>query len=667
MPPPGPPADVAAWQADDFREARKTRHPRLAEAIEQLVTRSANSENVSGLLIELLSVDPAVARAGMQPPPPAADPAAQPPGPIPVPSAEIILRTLASSPDEAAHQAVVDVLYGRRLTPLEDRRALELIALAWSATPHAASGDLLFQLLTEPTTFRAAKPEDNHPNLLHPVDARSLQALVWPQIQLGLTADLRLRLTDHLGKKATAKADHDLFGGALIEHRADNLDCWLKMFGNRAFDERVRQTAEGYLASDARWVCFGLLGVPQDVDSGVAIPTLSAPAGALGVATAILGGTSESGPPQSTPQIPEDQMPAYFAQRLWQPELVDRFVKQAGDAPTRLLELTRVLSRIPTDHSRRMLFEVSQRLGPKVVVSAAGDVASLANLVYDPGLLPIIKQIPRDEDPAVHDARLGKTKKPNPRARNVKPAAPTAVDPKLKSKYDWMAFSEALVQAWNRRFKAAIAAKAKTGDIATFDDVTEKDESSGADSTEAAGDHMPPEQAADAKDVKDDVDSDPFGSKLAARTQGARLPIELHDGASVVASYRLVCPDEAAERFPGADVDPLIVHYVCVEGDGRASALLGHYREQLKGAKVRPLADFGRWIDHLGPGSQPGRKRSVDIVITLRDPAAAAALAASAKEKDKDKPKRPESLRIEILCVEINQPETESLAEGKRR
>lgn len=690
--PTGPPSDLSAWQADDFRFARAGRDARLPEAVEQLLKRPAGDASQTQLLIELLTVDPEVVRASNSPPTATAPPAAPMPGaapaappllPIPSASGEAILRSLASAQDETAHAAVVDVLYGRRLTPLEDQRALEVISAAWATTPHAASRDLLFQMLTEPTDFRGAKPEDSNPNLPRPVPAKTVQTVAWSQIQSALTADLRLRLTDHLAKKTTSKADHEMFDGTVLDRRADNLDCWLKMFGNRAFDERTRQLVESYLAADARWLSYQMLGVPADADASVATPTLAPPPSVLGgVTLTILGGASEaSSPPQATPEVPEDQMAAYLARRLWQPELVDQFVKQAGDSPARLMELTRVLTRFPTDHSRKLLFEASQRLGPKAVLSAAGDVAALANLIYDPGLLPIIKQVPRDEDPTVHDARLGKTKKPNPRARNAKaPAEPTAVDPKLKSRYDWLALSEAAVQTWNRRIRAAIAAKMQgSGGGCPATVVTQAaaegpaEESSapaaGKDAPSETPDKRPAEETADevGGGKESGVDADPFGTKLAARTAGAELPVTLHEGARVIASYRLICPDEVASRLPGVEVAPLALHYVCVEGEGRANALLGHYREQLKGAKVRPLADFGRWVDYLGPGSQPGRKRSIDVMITLRDQAAIAAAtqAAADKEKGKDKPRRPEPLRIEILCVEINQPGEEALAGAK--
>lgn len=686
-PPPESPADTALWQSDDFNAARKKLDPRIPEAVEKLVKRYATDPSVTELMIEQMSIDPAVLRLALKTHQEAQnDPASKLPPPIPHASAEIILRALAAATDSRAHEAVVDVVYGRRVTPLDDQRAMEVVASLWGVSKHPPANDLLFQMLIDPTSFRGAKPEESNPNLQRPITSEALQRLVWQHSQSNLTAEMRLKLTDHLAKKTTSKSEHELFDSTVLDRRLENIDPWLKILGNRGFDDASRQKVENYLSSDARWLTYELLGVPVNAD-GNCSPTISRTT-STGEQAVILGGSTEAAPLQALPEMPPEQFPAFIAQRLWKPEVLDQFYRRAGNSPGRFIEMARVLSRFPTDSSRKLMFAASQRLGPKVVLSSAGDVPSQAHMIYDPGLLPIMKQVPRDEDPAVRDHRVGKVKKQNPKAKKPKdPGTPPAVDAKLKSRYDWMLFNEALVKTWNDRFRAAIAFQAQEGrtscgaaSCATNSATTDATESPQDGSADPAATAESPadaesqvaeteqkavvEQKAASSTEASDVDGDPFGAKLEARTAGAQLPIELHKGAEVAAHYRVSLPDDIAGRLPGVQVDPLVIHYVCIDETNRPTALLGHYREQLKGAKVRPLEAQGRWIDYLGPGSQPGRKRSVDVMITLRDPAAAAAAAAAESDKDKDKPRKPEALRIEILCVEINQPEGESLAGG---
>lgn len=638
--PVGPPADVAAWQPDDFRQARRMQDRRLAEALPALLARLPMDASLLPLLLELVSAEPAAIKLALAPQVAGAKPSLDgPPPPLSTNDAIAVLTALVESTAESAVTTLTDVVYGRRHTGLEDRRNLEIIAAGWGKSAQPAAQDVLFVMLLEPTSLRSVKPEENSPDLVRPISADEVQKLAWTAVQPQLNIARRQRLVDHLAKKETPAEHHKLFEPALMERRADNAAAWLTIWKSPAFDAKTRGDAERFLISDARWLIGELLGLPPNVDSGAPQPNLGVAVTALGgVNNAVLGGAGEVGSaPEPCPEVPAEKMPAHMAQLLWQRPILERFVDQAGQNPLKLVELIRVLTRFPTNDSRLLLKAAADRFASQVVLSAAGDVAPFASVIHDPGLLPILKEIPQIEDPAVHDERIGKTKKPPPRARNNRPpAAAPAVDPKQKSRYDWMALTEATVQTWNRRLLAAAEAQKQA---------------SLTDSV-APGSVAPPAGEPDASAKRTGADSDPFGTKLAARTSGAQLPIELHEDAQVRAYYKLVCPEEAVAKLPGVTVDPLVVHYVCIEEENRVGTLLGHYREQLKGAKVRPLAAQGRWIDYQGGGSQSGRQRSVDVIITPRDTAAAAAPA----DKEKEKKRKLEPLRVEILCVEIERP-----------
>jgi hypothetical protein len=133
-------------------------------------------------------------------------------------------------------------------------------------------------------------------------------------------------------------------------------------------------------------------------------------------------------------------------------------------------------------------------------------------------------------------------------------------------------------------------------------------------------------------------------------SRAGRFPLELHEGARVLAEYHVCWPDDLPKRLQTSNVTPLAVHYVRMEDTASLTKINTHYHKQLKGVNghQRP---YGRWLDWMGQGVEHGQARTVDVIITRANPAAA-------KDGEESTTSRrggdePELLAIEILVVEI--------------
>jgi hypothetical protein len=92
------------------------------------------------------------------------------------------------------------------------------------------------------------------------------------------------------------------------------------------------------------------------------------------------------------------------------------------------------------------------------------------------------------------------------------------------------------------------------------------------------------------------------------------LPLRLATDATIVAEYHVHWPEDLDGKLEGAKVDPLTVHYVRAEQEGRLQSVAGGYSRQLS-----PVASYtppgGMWLDAHDKGTSPGHKRSFDVLI----------------------------------------------------
>jgi len=128
------------------------------------------------------------------------------------------------------------------------------------------------------------------------------------------------------------------------------------------------------------------------------------------------------------------------------------------------------------------------------------------------------------------------------------------------------------------------------------------------------------------------------------------LPIELHEDARVVADFHLSWPQNLSPDVSAGHVSPLAVHYARVEERNRFRTVRGYYRRRLDAAAER-AGQGGTWLHALRHAAEPGRVRSLDVVIRRADDTPHASAAAE------------ERITVDVLSVEINDPR----AGGRRR
>ncbi len=110
-----------------------------------------------------------------------------------------------------------------------------------------------------------------------------------------------------------------------------------------------------------------------------------------------------------------------------------------------------------------------------------------------------------------------------------------------------------------------------------------------------------------------------------------------------MAAYQVDWQARIGDKAPGVRLDTLKVSYVRIEETAQFANRRTFYAREAKQATQRNFPS-GVWLDGISDGSQPGLKRTMDILITRSE---AGTDGASRKE---------EPLVIEILSVEVTDP-----------
>jgi len=121
------------------------------------------------------------------------------------------------------------------------------------------------------------------------------------------------------------------------------------------------------------------------------------------------------------------------------------------------------------------------------------------------------------------------------------------------------------------------------------------------------------------------------------------LPFKLPADAAPVAAYQFDWQARVGDKAPGVRLDALKVSYVRIEETAQFTTRRTFYGREAKQATQRDFPN-GVWFDGIGEGSEPGMKRTMDILITRSEPKAEG----GAREA--------EPLVIEILSVEVKDP-----------
>lgn len=121
------------------------------------------------------------------------------------------------------------------------------------------------------------------------------------------------------------------------------------------------------------------------------------------------------------------------------------------------------------------------------------------------------------------------------------------------------------------------------------------------------------------------------------------LPFEVRSDANVVAEYHLDWPGGAEAKLSGVPLGELKVHYLRIEQETKLNTLRIYYERKLESVETRSLPD-GIWLDTFGDAPEAGWKRSLDLMFTTMVPA-------EEREQKKDIP-----ITVDILCIDVRNP-----------
>ncbi|MFQ5460018.1 MAG: hypothetical protein ACE5EL_04420 [Anaerolineae bacterium] len=323
---------------------------------------------------------------------------------------------------------------------------------------------------------------------------------------------------------------------------------------------------------------------------------------------------------------PDPDLPYRLAKLLWGTNLATVLQTRLSQADSLKSNAQAVLlaSTVPVDSMRSTLHQLLPthwEEGPQSLESAG----LLDDVVSDPGLLALVKMLPRkapEEEPKATRRRSSRTRPGGRRAPGAEaqpeaemqpggmapgfPGGPGGMpggmgqgarrpnrSPKGPGEA-WMFTSEDLVRLLCKRFLAAARA--------------------GAGAQAPAGE---------------------------PGTYG--LPFEVRGDANVVAEYHLDWPGGAQARLSGVPLGALKVHYLRTEQETKLSTLRTYYQRKLNSVETHSVPD-GTWMDSFRPAPEAGWKRSIDLLFTTMVPA-------EEREEKKDIP-----ITLDILCIDIKDP-----------
>jgi len=130
-----------------------------------------------------------------------------------------------------------------------------------------------------------------------------------------------------------------------------------------------------------------------------------------------------------------------------------------------------------------------------------------------------------------------------------------------------------------------------------------------------------------------------------------KLPFRPHSADTITHAYAVDWQKSVGSRLTGAPVDPMRIYYLRFEETNLYNKVVGAYTRAVPSGTER-LVKGGLWIDGSKAGPEPGRRTTMDVLIdrTQFDP--------------KRKVSEPEPMVIQVLYVEINDPNPPKAAEA---
>ncbi|MBN1393889.1 MAG: hypothetical protein JW959_02575 [Pirellulales bacterium] len=620
------PDDVAKWDREHYFRARREGDPKLLEAIACLCKKYPHKDTVANGLTQLLkpleTEEPAEkADEEKKTPDNPDDPSSKPGKPSPKPQApkrdklpglvEAIVAALGNNGSPPARKTIEGILAGTFKTE-DDKAAVEAALKALSAHPCEENDSLMCRVLTKSAELR---PYDRQ----GPWSEKEFQAKAFELAKKSASGRLRLKLAQAVVELGVALNPKDPMHEFLLA--SDPLNCSAQL----AFYEKGRLTPELKTRIEEQFLEYGslamsgYLAIPEKLDqplsqAGAQDARADKPDGLIGgfelpddplgkskpkpddpADPAVKSGVEEKGPEKEdpAPQIAAGLWSAKF-RALLEPKLS----VGAADSLEKQAKLVLLAGTIPQDSTRVALNKLLRerwKEGPKAL-----ETAGLTDkVVADPGLLTLIKMLPRSDPKS---SAQGANRATRPTGGKINKRIEEALK-EQKLKEEWMDFSAKLVPLWCKRFHAAA--------------VVRQNESENSDAKTAAPLKLP---------------------------EG----FELSPHARVSASYRLRWPEEAPPEIAALNVGPLEVYYIRVEEMNTPRKATAYYCRQaeLRSSDARTI-DKVVWLDSVRIGSQKDRRRSLDVLITPPEHYVPA-----------DNPRKEDEtdLVVEIISIEINDP-----------
>lgn len=625
------PEDFAEWTLEEFRDAHTENDRRFPLALQYIAENKVGDADIAQLLSELL-----VYRAPeIEPPPENANElqlkayeqkkASQLNRARSDQSrhAQKIIETLGLVGTDKAIGTLSQAIAGTLDTGLDSRRGAEAALKSLIEIRNDGVQEFMYTAITAPAELRTADDGSFPPE--------EIQKLVLRQLPTHASHELRTKLGQYAAQAGPQDpASQDLWR-TLSEPRADNLQAQLLLYLSPQLEEQKSDQLHKLFVEHSRRALDDLLGVPEDAQSQRSGRSRSG----FG-----FGGSSKK------QEYEDDADLTYEVVRvLW----TLQFLASVSNEMQEVVDLNQgmptieLIGALPVEVIRQGIAGYLDEHWDEVAGQNVSQLPmKLADALQDPGLLLVIKDVPRRRDPEVRTERRNGPDSTNRRPR-TRPA-PRANDPRQmreESQYIWMDTTEAMVKALNARMMAAATAvDVPPEDEQPAEGVAVADEQPTADEQPGAGEDEAGPDAATEATTANGLPPD-FG-----------LPYELNEGAKVVASHHVRWPDEVQDRIKDQHLAPLEVHYVRIECEDVITKVASHYQGQLERSQTRFLENEGRWLD-LQQSLDTGWNRSTDVMIQR----VAEDDTNSSDEEQSRRRNAAEPLIVEILVVATEKPQ----------
>jgi hypothetical protein len=616
-----------------------------------------------------------------------------------------LIQALAVNQSPAAVETLEQIVLGKMSFGGHSKQAAEtaLVALAMRQTPEASA--FVLQLVSEPDD--KLRPGDTeYPAAAVRYDAARVGCRVGsPELRVGLaklhgrvTPEIRAAIESTLGTPSAAnlsaqivlvrsRSVPDFFKTTLQKLILDQNAIALKQ-ALRVAEAPAQDTSATAPAGSPD--AASLLSFATPPKPGATVGPAAAAAGAQNPVSVVLDVTEKM-----INAKPAD--PAVVARELWQNEFVEVLSTLLSSQKTVSQPTLTAVASIPLKTARErlrdyLLQKSPRELGVQQQPAAAPGASKGKGLgggmagggrggrsmggqgaqspMYavgadwlDPGALVVLKTLSyKDRAKTKHRAPSGGPGTKRSPAAEKRAEEQAEKEKQTETQYEWRDTIEKFVSHWDDRLSAVAAAS----------DAAAADKNAAADNEKAdakeqkalSRDHSKTgstnstkttdpasKKSSRAGDKKDAGESNAKGG--AAPTSSVPLPFALRPGEKITKEFHLRWPEDLPANLTAAVSEPLVVHYVQLEGTDDANRTATFYRSSLSrvtGTKTQSAThDFesGKWVDILQRDLNGQRTRSLDILVTRQPP-----------DPDAKKSKI-EALTIQVLMVEVESFEPE--------